>query len=122
MYELEELRGWFGDDLDVVLERAAGLGLAVRLDEGVEVLAPSLLGALRDLVALGVPASAVFDVQKKLARATDEIAEVFADFVLHNVYREDADAPAHDLVEPASWSPGCDRWPSARPSRTSAAA
>ena len=99
VYENAELVGWFGDDLETILDRAVALGLVVRLDEGVEVLAPSLLGALRDLVALGVPTSAVLDVQQKLARATDEIAAVFADFVLQNVYREDGDAPAHDLVE-----------------------
>lgn len=101
VFGLEELRSWFGDDVDEILGRAASMGLVVPLHEGVEVLAPSLLGALRDLSALGVPASAVLDVQERLARATDQIAAVFADFVLTNLYRPDGDpaAPAHDLVE-----------------------
>lgn len=100
VFPLAELREWFGDDLDGILDRATGLGLVMRMDDSVEVLAPSLLAALRDLAALGVPARAVLDVQQRLARATDEIAGVFADFVLSNLYRPDGeDAPAHDLVE-----------------------
>ena len=98
VYALEELRGWFGDDLEQILERAGKMGLVVRLEQGVEVLAPSLLGALRDLAALGVPAKALLDVQERLARATDGIAALFADFVVTHVYRPDGDAPAHDLV------------------------
>ena len=99
VYALEELRGWFGDDLEEILDRAAGMGLVVRLDDGVEVLAPSLLGALRDVAALGVPAAVVLDVQERLARATDQIAAVFADFVVTHLYQPEGDAPAHDLVE-----------------------
>lgn len=99
VFTLEELHGWFGDEVDEILERSASLGLMVRLEDGVEVLAPSLLGALRDLAGLGVPASAVLDVQKRLARATDEIAKLFADFVLHQVWHEDKSSPAGDLVE-----------------------
>jgi DNA-binding transcriptional MerR regulator len=99
VYSEEELRGWFGADLEKILERAAGMGLVVRLEDGVEVLAPSLLAALRDLAALGVPAGALLDVQEKLARSTDQIAAMLADFVITHVYRPDGDAPAHDLVE-----------------------
>ena len=100
VFALAELREWFPDDLDEILDRATALGLVVRLDDDVEVLAPSLLAALRDVAALGVPAGAVLDVQQRLAKATDEIAAVFADFVLSNLYRPDGDgAPAHDLVE-----------------------
>lgn len=99
VFALTELREWFGDDLDQILERAAGLGLVVRLDDDVEVLAPSLLAALRDVAALGVPAAALLDVQERLAKATDEIAAVFADFVLRNLYETGGEAPAHDLVE-----------------------
>ena len=71
----------------------------VRLEDVVEVLAPSLLAALRDVAALGVPAAALLDVQERLAKATDEIASLFADFVLQNLYRPGDDAPAHDLLE-----------------------
>jgi DNA-binding transcriptional MerR regulator len=99
VYALEELRGWFGDDLEKILDRAAGMGLVVRLEDGVEVLAPSLLGALRDVAALGVPAGVVLDVQERLARATDQIAAVFAEFVVQHLYRPEGGAPAHDLVE-----------------------
>lgn len=99
VFALEELRGWFGDDVEQILDRASAMGLVVRLEDGVEVLAPSLLAALRDVAALGVPASVVLDVQERLAKATDTIAAVFADFVLENLYRPDGDAPAHDLVE-----------------------
>ncbi|MCW2680508.1 MAG: transcriptional regulator, MerR family [Frankiales bacterium] len=99
VYAVEELRGWFGDDVDKILERAGAMGLVVRLEEGVEVLAPSLLGALRDVAALGVPAAVVLDVQERLAKATDQIAAVFAGFVLTHLYKPDGDAPAHDLVE-----------------------
>ena len=99
VFGLDELREWFADDLDQILDRAAGLGLVVRLEDGVEVLAPSLLAALRDVAGLGVPAAALLDVQERLARATDEIASMFADFVLQNLYRPEGDAPAHDLVE-----------------------
>lgn len=99
VFGLEELRGWFGGDVDAILDRAGSMGLVVRLEDGVEVLAPSLLAALRDLAALGVPASVVLDVQERLARATDQIAAVFADFVLNNLYKPDGEAPAHDLVE-----------------------
>lgn len=99
VYGLEELRGWFGDDLEKILDRAEAMGLVVRLEEGVEVLAPSLLAALRDVAALGVPARVVLDVQERLAKATDQIASVFADFVVTHLYRPDGDAPAHDLVE-----------------------
>lgn len=99
VYALDELRGWFGDDLPQILERAGRMGLVVPLDDGVEVLAPSLLGALRDLAALGVPAAALLDVQERLARATDGIASLFADFVVRHVYRPEGGAPAHDLGE-----------------------
>lgn len=99
VFGLDELQGWFGDDLERVLERGAAMGLLVRLDDGVEVLAPSLLAALRDLVALGVPATAVLDLQERLARSTDAIAAALADFVVRNLYEPDGDAPAHDLVE-----------------------
>lgn len=99
VFAIAELREWFGEDLDQILERAAGLGLVVRLDEDVEVLAPSLLAALRDVAALGVPAAALLDVQERLAKATDEIAALFADFVLQNLYETGGDVPAHDLVE-----------------------
>ncbi len=99
VYALEELHDWFGDDVEQILDRAAAMGLVVRLEDGVEVLAPSLLGALRDLAALGVPTPVVLDVQEKLARATDQIAAVFADFVVTHLYRPDGEAPAHDLVE-----------------------
>lgn len=99
VYMLEELHDWFGDDLEKILDRAGAMGLVVRLEEGVEVLAPSLLGALRDVAALGVPATDVLDVQERLARATDQIAAVFADFVVTHLYRPDGDAPAHDLLE-----------------------
>lgn len=98
-YDLEELRGWFGDDLEKILDRAGSMGLVVRLENGVEVLAPSLLGALRDVAALGVPVTDVLDVQERLAKATDQIAAVFADFVVTHLYRPEGDAPAHDLVE-----------------------
>ena len=99
VFALDELREWFGDDLEPILERAAALGLVVRLEDDVEVLAPSLLAALRDVAALGVPTRAVLHVQERLARATDEIAALFADFVLQNLYQPGGDAPAHDLVE-----------------------
>lgn len=99
VFGLDELRGWFGDDLDQILERAGAMGLVARLDESVEVLAPSLLGALRDVAALGVPAAVVLDVQERLARATDQIAAVFADFVVTHLYEPEGGAPAHDLVE-----------------------
>jgi DNA-binding transcriptional MerR regulator len=99
VFGLEELRGWFGDDLEEILERGASMGLLVRLEDGVEVLAPSLLAALRDVAGLGVPASVVLDLQERLARATDQIAALLADFVLKNLYQPDGGAPAHDLVE-----------------------
>ena len=99
VFGLVELREWFGDDVDAILDRAVSLGLVVRLEHDVEVLAPSLLAALRDLAALGVPYGAVLDVQERLAKATDDIAALFADFVISNLYRPDGDAPAHDLVE-----------------------
>lgn len=99
VFPLEELQGWFGNEIDEILERSAALGLMIRLEDGVEVLAPSLLGALRDLAGLGVPATAVLDVQKRLARATDEIAKLFADFVLREVWHEDKSGSASDLVE-----------------------
>jgi DNA-binding transcriptional MerR regulator len=102
VFALAELRQWLGDDVDAVLERAVGLGLVVRMDDDVEVLAPSLLAALRDVAALGVPTAAVLDVQERLARSTDEIAALFAGFVLQNLYQPGgsaSDAPAHDLVE-----------------------
>lgn len=99
VYSVEELRGWFGGDLETILDRAGAMGLVVRLEDGVEVLAPSLLGALRDVAALGVPATVLLDVQERLARATDQIAAVFADFVVTHLYKPDGDAPAHDLVE-----------------------
>lgn len=99
VYAPEELRGWFGDDLEQILDRAVALGLVVRLEDGVEVLAPSLLGALRDVVALGVPAGVVLDVQERLAKATDQIAAVYAEFVVTHLYEPDGRAPAHDLVE-----------------------
>ena len=100
VFALAELREWLGDDLDATIERATALGLVVRMDDDVEVLAPSLLAALRDVAALGVPVGAVLDVQQRLARATDEIAAVFADFVISNLDRPGGeDAPAHDLVE-----------------------
>jgi DNA-binding transcriptional MerR regulator len=99
VFTTAELQGWFGDDLDQILERAESMGLVLRLEEGVEVLAPSLLAALRDLGGLGVPASAVLDVQQRLAKATDEIARVFADFVLKQVWHEGEEGPAQDLLE-----------------------
>lgn len=99
VYPLTELGDWFGADLDAILDRAASMGLVVRLEDGVEVLAPSLLAALRDVSGLGVPAAAVLDVQARLAKATDEIAAVFARFVLDELYRPDGGAPAHDLLE-----------------------
>ena len=46
-----------------------------------------------------MPAAAVLDVQERLARATDEIAALFAGFVLENLYETGGEAPAHDLVE-----------------------
>jgi DNA-binding transcriptional MerR regulator len=99
VFGLGELRGWFGDDLEEILERGASMGLLVRLEDGVEVLAPSLLAALRDVAALGVPVAVVLDLQERLARATDQIAALLADFVLKNLYRPEGEAPAHDLVE-----------------------
>ena len=98
-FGLEELRGWFGDDLEQILDRGTSMGLVVRLEDGVEVLAPSLLAALRDVAALGVPAGVVLDLQERLARSTDQIAVVLADFVLKNLYRPRGEAPAHDLLE-----------------------
>jgi hypothetical protein len=41
----------------------------------------------------------VLDVQERLARATDQIAAVFAEFVVQHLYRPEGGAPAHDLVE-----------------------
>lgn len=99
VFSSAELRAWFGDDLEEILDRAGSMGLVTRLEEGVEVLAPSLLAALRDLLALGVPASAVLDVQQRLAKATDEIARTFADFVLGHVWQEEDPAAAHNLLE-----------------------
>ena len=101
VFAVDELRSWFGEDVDEILDRSVALGLMVRLeDDSVEVLAPSLLAALRDLAGLGVPTAAVLDVQKRLARATDDIAKLFADFVLEHVWHEGKqDGPASDLVE-----------------------
>lgn len=87
-----------------VLGEAVRLGILRPLDEGrYEVPSPALLRAGAEVVALGVPLRAVFDVQRALSEHAEGVARAYVELFLDHVW--------HPFVEAGRPE---DQWPRVR--------
>ncbi len=87
--EQEEIaRRWGGEADPSLFERAERLGLMRPLGKGqIEVLSPRVLRAGAELAELGIPPQTALDVAEKLRRKSREIARVFIELFLENVWK-----------------------------------
>jgi DNA-binding transcriptional MerR regulator len=95
----EELTQRWGDADPAQLRRAQQLGILNPLGEGrYEVPSPSVLRAGAELAELGIPLSTALDVAAKLRRQSREVARVFIELFLENVWKpfEKAGRPEED--------------------------
>jgi DNA-binding transcriptional MerR regulator len=84
----EIARRWGGEADPAMFERAQRLGLMRPLGEGrIEVLSPRVLRAGAELAELGIPPRTALDVAEKLRRQSREIARVFIELFLENVWK-----------------------------------
>ena len=91
--EVEEGRGF------EMLERGEKLGTIRVLPEGkVEVISPRMMNAAAALSDVGMSPDAVFEVAEKLRRKADEIAQLFTDLFLEQVWKpfDEAGRPDSD--------------------------
>jgi DNA-binding transcriptional MerR regulator len=87
--EREEIaKRWGGESDDELFERAERLGLIRHLGEDkVEVLSPRVIRAGAELAELGIPPETALDVAEKLRRQSREVARVFIELFLENVWK-----------------------------------
>jgi DNA-binding transcriptional MerR regulator len=84
----EDLAERFGNPPPEILVRAERAGVLRVLDDGrVELLAPALIRAGEQVMALGVPIEDVIEVTEQLVANSNRIASVFVDLFLRNVWR-----------------------------------
>jgi DNA-binding transcriptional MerR regulator len=91
--EVEEGRGF------EMLERGEKLGTIRALPDGkVEVISPRMMNAAAALAEVGMSPDAVLAVAEKLRRKTDEIAHLFTDLFLEQVWKpfDEAGRPEED--------------------------
>lgn len=91
--EVEEGRGF------EMLERGEKLGTIRSLPDGkVEVISPRMMNAAAALADVGMSPDAVLAVAEKLRRKTDEIAQLFTDLFLEQVWKpfDEAGRPESD--------------------------
>lgn len=91
--EVEEGRGF------EMLERGEKLGTIRSLPDGkVEVISPRMMNAAAALADVGMSPDAVLAVAEKLRRKTDEIAQLFTDLFLEEVWKpfDEAGRPEKD--------------------------
>ena len=86
---LDEIaKRWGGDPDPALFKRAERLGLMRPLgDDRFEVVSPQVLRAGAELAELGIPPQTALDVAAKLRRQSREIARVFIELVLENVWK-----------------------------------
>jgi DNA-binding transcriptional MerR regulator len=87
--EREEIaKRWGGEADSELFERAERLGLIRDLGEDkVEVLSPRVIRAGAELAELGIPPETALDVAEKLRRQSREVARVFIELFLENVWK-----------------------------------
>jgi len=84
----EIAKRWGGEADPALFKRAARLGLMRPLgDDRFEVLSPQVLRAGAELAELGIPPQTALDVAAKLRRQSREIARVFIELFLENVWK-----------------------------------
>jgi DNA-binding transcriptional MerR regulator len=91
--EVEEGRGF------EMLERGEKLGVIRSLPDGkVEVISPRMMGAAAALAEVGMGPDAVLAVAEKLRRKVDEIAHLFTDLFIEQVWKpfDEAGRPEED--------------------------
>jgi DNA-binding transcriptional MerR regulator len=89
LVEQEEIaKRWGGDADPALFKRAERLGLLRPLgDDRFEVLSPRVFRAGAELAELGIPPQTSLDVAGKLRRQSREIARVFIELFLENVWK-----------------------------------
>jgi DNA-binding transcriptional MerR regulator len=95
----EELAERWGDADPALLRRAERLGLLHPIGEGrFEAPSPRVLRAGAELAELGIPLATALDVAAKLRRQSREVARVFIELFLQNVWKpfEKAGRPEED--------------------------
>jgi DNA-binding transcriptional MerR regulator len=100
--EAGELADRFGHPPPEVFARAERAGIVRTLDDGrVEILAPRLVRAGEQVMALGVPVADVLEVTEQLVANSNRIAAAFVELFLRNVWRpfEQAGRPAEKWPE-----------------------
>jgi DNA-binding transcriptional MerR regulator len=91
--EVEEGRGF------EMLERGEKIGVIRSLPEGkVEVISPRMMGAAAALAGVGMGPDAVLAVAEKLRRKVDEIAQLFTELFIEQVWKpfDEAGRPEED--------------------------
>jgi DNA-binding transcriptional MerR regulator len=79
---------WGGEADDDLFKRAQRLGLIQDLGEDkVEILSPRVVRAGAELAELGIPLPTALDVAEKLRRQSREVAGVFIELFLENVWK-----------------------------------
>jgi DNA-binding transcriptional MerR regulator len=95
----EIARRWGGEADPALFGRAKRLGLVRELgDDRFEVLSPRVLRAGAELADLGIPPGTALDVAAKVRRHSREVARVFIELFLENVWKpfERAGRPEED--------------------------
>ncbi len=95
----DELAERWGDTDPALLRRAQKLGLLHPLGEGrYETPSPRVLRAGAELAELGIPLGTALDVASKLRRQSKEVARIFIELFLENVWKpfEKAGRPEED--------------------------
>ena len=95
----EELAERWGDADPALLSRAERLGILHPVGEGrFEAPSPRVLRAGAELAELGIPLSTALDVAAKLRRQSREVAKIFIELFLENVWKpfEKAGRPEED--------------------------
>lgn len=99
LHQDEIARRWGGEADPALFERAKRLGLVRELGEDrFEVLSPRVLRAGAELADLGIPPRTALDVAAKVRRHSREVARVFIELFLENVWKpfERAGRPEED--------------------------
>jgi DNA-binding transcriptional MerR regulator len=99
LHQDEIARSWGGEADPALFERAKRLGLVRELGEDrFEVLSPRVLRAGAELADLGIPPRTALDVAAKVRRHSREVARVFIELFLENVWKpfERAGRPEED--------------------------
>jgi DNA-binding transcriptional MerR regulator len=87
--DAEEIaKRWGGEGDPALLKRAERLGLMRPMGEGrFEVLSPRVMRAGTELAELGIPPQTALEVASKLRRHSREVARVFIELFLENVWK-----------------------------------